>query len=186
MSANVAIIYSGADLRAVAEAFAEGARQASTDVRLLRVPGGELGSRAHPDASFGELEWADGIAFGTPISTGRPAAELMGFLESTEPLWSSGKLFDKAVSVFTDEPERFAPDAVVQPLYEALYHWGAVIIGPRGFELAFDARALERDSQREGSLSGPRWRTAHYRGRRLAALASTLAGERARRMRLEL
>ncbi len=186
MSANVAITYSGADLRDVAEAFAGGARETSATIRLRRVPGGEPGSRAHPDATLADIEWADGIAFGTPIGGGRPAAELMGFLESTEPLWSSGKLSDKAVSVFTDEPERFAPDAVVRPLYEALYHWGAVIIGPRAFELEFDAAPLRQDSEREGSLSGPRSRTARYRGRRLAALAATLASERARRLRLEL
>jgi NAD(P)H dehydrogenase (quinone) len=153
---------------------------------LLRVPGGDPENRVHPDASFADLEWADGIGFGTPIAPGCPAAELTGFLESTEPLWSRAALFDKAVSVFTDEPERFAPDLVVKPLYDALYHWGAVIIGPRAFELEFDARPVSGDSERHGSLSGPRWRTAHYRGRRLAALASTLANERGRRMRLEL
>ena len=186
MSANVAITYSGADLRDVAEAFAEGAQEITATVRVRRVPGADVGARAHQEATFGDLEWADGIAFGTPIGLGRPAAELMGFLESTEPLWNSGRLTEKAVSVFTDEPEHFAPDAVVQPLYDALYHWGAVIIGPRAFELQFGAHPAERDSEREGSLSGPRWRTAHYRGRRLAALASTLASERARRLSLEL
>jgi NAD(P)H dehydrogenase (quinone) len=152
------------------------------------VPGEESegADTVHPDASFEDLQWADGIAFGTPVGGGLPSATLMSFIEQTEPLWSSAKLFDKVVSVFTDEPEHFAPDAVVHPVYEALYHWGAVIIGPRAFELAFDAEAGRRDAPDKGGLSGPRRRTADYRGRRLAALAGTLTAERSRRERFEL
>ena len=48
----------------------------------------------------------------------------MRFIASTEPLWSSGRLYDKAVTVFTDEPEHFAPDSVLHPIYDALYQWG--------------------------------------------------------------
>jgi multimeric flavodoxin WrbA len=60
---------------------------------LLWVPGDERseGGGAHPDARFGDLELADGIAFGTPVGDGHPAAALMGFIEATEPLWSSGR-----------------------------------------------------------------------------------------------
>jgi hypothetical protein len=90
------------------------------------------------------------------------------------------------VSAFTDEPERFAPDAVVHPIYHALYNWGAVIVGPRAFELAFDAKPRPQDPESTDTLSGPRLRTANYRGRRLAALAGVLATERSRRERLEL
>ena len=42
------------------------------------------------------------------------------------------------------------------------------------------------DHAADGSLSGPRKRTAGYRGRRLTRLAGLLASERARRRRLEL
>jgi NAD(P)H dehydrogenase (quinone) len=188
LSANIAIIYSGPGLLPVAEAFGEAAQDLSATVRLLCVGEGERAADApeHPEANFTDLEWADGIAFGTSIGSGRPAPGLIEFITSTEPLWRSAKLFDKVVSVFTDEPEHFAPDAVVHPIYEALYQWGAVIIGPRAFELAFDAQPRPEDRGSEAALPGPRLRTAHYRGRRLTALAAVLAGERARRMRLEL
>ncbi len=188
MSANVAIVYSGADLREVAEAFGEAAEDLSANVRLLRIPGGDSADRSgdHPDATFADLEWADGIAFGTPVGAGRPSPALIDFIERTEPLWRSAKLSDKVVSAFTDEPEHFAPDAVVHPIYDALYRWGAVIVGPRASELAFDAQPRPEDPVTKGALSGPRLRTAHYRGRRLTALAGVLAAERARRMRLEL
>ena len=89
-------------------------------------------------------------------------------------------------------------------------------MGPRAFELALDARERGGDAgddpggagddpggasldapggdpgddpgdhSREDALLGPRLRTARYRGRRLATLASLMAAERARRLRLEL
>jgi NAD(P)H dehydrogenase (quinone) len=190
LNANITVIYSdsGADLQEVAEAFGEAAEHLSSQVRMRRIPEGEQSDRGvgHPQATLDDLEWADGIAFGTPAEAGRPAPALMSFIEHTEPLWSSARLFDKVISVFTDQPEGFAPDPVVHPIYEALYHWGAVIVGPRAFELAFDARPRPQDPETTGRLSGPRLRTAHYRGRRLAAIAGVLAAERARRERLEL
>ena len=71
MSANIVVIYSGA-LRDVAERFGEAAEHLSACVRVLWVPGDERseGGSAHPDARFGDLEWADGIAFGTPVGDG--------------------------------------------------------------------------------------------------------------------
>ena len=131
MSANIVVIYSGL-LRDVAETLGETAGYPSARVPVLRVPADERseGGGAHPDARFGDLEWADGIAFGTPVGDGHPAPALMGFIEATEPLWSSGWLHDKVVTVFTDEPEHFAPDSVLHPIYDALYHWGAPAAWP--------------------------------------------------------
>jgi hypothetical protein len=109
------------------------------------------------------------------------------FVHRAEQHWSGAELGDKVVSIFTDEPERFAPDAVVHPIYDALYQWGAVIVGPRASELALDARPHRDDPvATAGTLSRPRWRTSYYRARRLIALAGILAAERGRRGRLEL
>ena len=76
----------------------------------MRVSEGECDERAggDPPAGLGDLEWARGVAFGTPIGDGAPAPILMRFIASTEPLSSSGRLYDKAVTVFIDEPEHFA------------------------------------------------------------------------------
>ena len=87
----------------------------------------------------------------------------MRFIASTEPLWSSGRLYDKAVTVFTDEPEHFAPDSVLHPIYDALYQWGAVIVGPRAFELALDARPTDSVPSPSSPLPAARLRTAQYR-----------------------
>lgn len=184
MSANIAVIYAG-DLTEVAQAFGQAAGRLARRVRLLRVgeADGNGNGRGDRTAVLGDLEWADGIAFGTPVGDGDPSPALMRFVRSTAPLWSSGRLYDKAVTVFTDEPEHMAPDSVLHPIYDALYRWGAVIVGPRAFELELDERPLGPVAKRS-SLSAPRLRTAQYRAARLARLAGVLADERQRKERL--
>jgi NAD(P)H dehydrogenase (quinone) len=184
---NIAVIYAG-DLAAVAEAFGEAAGHIATDVRLLQLVADDdvRVSAPDPTAELADLEWADGIAFGTPVDDGSPAPLLMRFIESTEPLWRSGRLYEKAVTVFTDEPEHMAPDSVLHPIYDALYRWGAVIVGPRAFELEHQARPGAPVSGHDAGLPAPRLRGARYRAVRLARLAGVLAEERARRARLEL
>ncbi len=184
MSANIAVIYTG-DLAAVAEAFAEAAAHLAAGIRLLHLDG-EVGNSTPGSPTLHDLEWADGIAFGTPAGDGAPAPELTRFIEGTGPLWSSGRLFDKAVTVFTDQPEHMAPDSVLHPIYDALYRWGAVIIGPRAFELALDAPPRASDLNPTSPLPASRLRTAQYRASRLARLARVLADERHRRERLQL
>jgi NAD(P)H dehydrogenase (quinone) len=181
------VIYDGA-VREVAQTFGEAAGHLARSVRLLQTSGDASAERGAADAlaRLDDLEWADGIAFGTPIASGHPAPALMRFIQSTEPLWSSGRLHEKAVTVFTDEPERFAPDSLLHPIYNALYHWGAVIIGPRAFELELDARPGRSAPESRPTLPAARLRTAQYRAVRLARLAGVLAGERHRRERLEL
>ena len=187
MSGNIALIYAG-NLGPVAAAFGEAAGHVAARVRVLQLAeadaAGPEGLRDQP--SLRDLEWADGIAFGTPISDGEPAPALMRFIGSTEPLWSSGRLYDKAVTVLTDEPEHMAPDSVLHPIYDELYRWGAVIVGPRGFEFELLTHASSSVPEGHPSLSVPRLRTAQHRAYRLAILASVLAEDRARRERVEL
>lgn len=187
MSGNIAVIYSG-DLSEVAEAFSDEAVHLACRVRLLALPdGGDAhASAGHESAELRDLEWADGIAFGTPVGDGSPSPALMHFIESTEPLWSGGGLYDKVVTAFTDEPEHFAPGSVLHPVYDALYRWGAVIIGPRGFELALEALPGGDRTGDSPGVSAARLRAARYRAVRLVRLAGVLAEEHARRARMEL
>lgn len=182
MSANVAVIYAG-DLAAVAEAFGEAAGHFGA-ARVLRVAEGA--QPGHADAGLNDLEWADGIAFGTPAGEGTPAPELMRFLERSRPLWSSGKLYDKAVTVLTDEPEHLTPDSVLHPVYDVLYRWGAVIVGPKAFELEREASPRRPLAGSTSPLPAPRLRSTQYRAVRFARLAGLLAQERAGRAWLEL
>ena len=110
----------------------------------------------------------------------------MRFIEGMEPLWISGWLNDKVVTVFTDRPEQIAPDSVLHPIYDVLYRWGAVIVGPRAIELTLDARPAGSVPERPSPLPAARLRTAQYRAARLARLAGVLADERHRHERFAL
>jgi hypothetical protein len=186
LSAELAVIYCGPGLREVAEAFADGARPLSGEVRLLQVGGPEESGDDHPVATLEDIEWADGIGFGTPARGECPAPELMSLIERSAELWRQSPSYDKVVSVFTDEPEQLAPDLVGRPIWDALYQWGAVIVGPRASELAFGARSRRDDPETVSGLPAPRARSASYRGRRLAAIARVLKDERARQAQVEL
>lgn len=190
MSANIVVIYAG-DLAEVAQAFGQAAGHLAADVRLMRLVEGETpgGGARDRRPALRDLEWANGIAFGTPLGDGAPAPELMRFIESTDPHWSRsrlGAMYDKVVTVFTDEPEHMAPDSVLHPIYDALYRWGAVIVGPRGFELEIEAQPGQDVVEGSSSLSASRLRSARYRAFRLARLAGVLADERHRKERLML
>ncbi|HET9731723.1 MAG TPA: hypothetical protein VFP54_03510 [Acidimicrobiales bacterium] len=185
MSGQIAVIYTG-PLTDVAIVFAEAASHIATHVRTARLPGDDdREPRAGPEANLSYLEWADGIAFGTPAGANGPATALMGFLDSSEPLWKTGRLHDKAVTVFTDEPERMAPDSILHPIYDALYRWGAVIVGPRYFDLSTNKPG---QSAEPGTtpVSGERLIAAQYRAHRLSRLASVLAEDRRRRETLQM
>jgi multimeric flavodoxin WrbA len=187
VSGNIAVIYCDSrDLVAVAEAFAYRATEIASDVRLLQLPTVEaaIAESAHPHPQLRDLEWADGIGFGTPTSDCAPAPQLMNFIESTQPLWSSGTLSDKATTVFTDEPERMTPESLLHPIYDTLHKWGAMIVGPREFELEHEARP-DVPSDNPSSLSAVRLSAARYRAFRLARVAGELADDRVRRSRSE-
>jgi hypothetical protein len=188
MSGNIAVIYCDfGRLVAVAEVFAYEAAEIASDVRLLHLPSGEsaLPQSGYQHPQLRDLEWADGIGFGTPTGDGSPAPELVRFIESTQPLWSSGTLSEKATTVFTDEPERMAPESLLDPIYDTLCRWGAMIVGPREFELEDEAR-IGVASDHPSQLSAVRLSAARYRAFRLARVAAELADDHVRRSGLEL
>lgn len=180
MSGHIAVIYAG-DIAPVANVFAEAASHFATRVQMAHLDDDTAGGSTAAAAHIPLLEWADGIAFGTPSSSETPAPALMKFLDSSERLWRSGRLYDKVVTVFTDQPQRMAPDSILHPIYDALYRWGAVIIGPRDFDLPSEAQPRTPHSQ----PSAPE-RAARYRAYRLSRLTSVIAEDRIRRESLQL
>ncbi len=187
MSCNIAVIYTGG-LEAIAGAFGEAATHLAARVRMLSLADEDQAQMAagRPAPDRGLLEWADGIAFGTPVGDGRPNPALMTFLETTEPLWNSGRLCEKVVTVFTDEPERIAPDSVLHPIYDALYLWGAVIVGPRALEAGLDTGLGHGPLEHGSHVPVSKLRATQSRAVRLARLAGVVAEERHRRERLLL
>src|SRR5688572_8876408 len=110
--ARIAVIYYSAsgNVHALARGVAEGAASEGADVRLRRVaelsPEMAISAKQYwgrhrskiedqPDARLEDIEWADGIAFGTPTRFGNVSAQLKVFLDLAGELWQQGKLVDK-------------------------------------------------------------------------------------------
>lgn len=147
MNSKIAIIYYSATgtTYELARAIEEGAKEAGAEVRFRKVK--ELapqeaiksneGWSEHakktqdvPIATLDDLEWADGIIFGTPTRYGLPTAQLKQFLDQTGPLWSQGKLGNKIVSSFTSASTKHGGhETTITALNNTFYHWGSIIVG---------------------------------------------------------
>jgi NAD(P)H dehydrogenase (quinone) len=147
---RIAVIYYSAtgNVHALARAVAEGAGEEGADVRLRHVA--ELAPEmlisfkqrwgrhrseleGQPDASLEDLEWADGIALGTPTRFGNVAAQLKLFLDLAGELWERGALVDKVATSFTSsQTEHGGQESTILALNTTLYHWGAIVL-PLGY-----------------------------------------------------
>jgi NAD(P)H dehydrogenase (quinone) len=135
-------------VHALAKAVAQGADESGAEVRLRPVA--ELASEQlisqyqawgrhrsevvdEPIASLADLEWADGIAFGTPTRFGNVAAQLKMFLDQAGELWQQGKLIDKVATAFTSsQTVHGGQESTILALNNTLYHWGAIVL-PLGY-----------------------------------------------------
>ena len=203
MSPRLLVAYysSTGSVHRLAEAVRAGAEESGAEVRLRRVaelaPPSAIASNpawtAHveqthdvPVATLGDLEWADGYAFGTPSRYGAPAAQLKQFLDTASPLWHEGKLADKPVTTFVSSAEQHGgQESTILSLTNVFYHWGCVIL-PLGYtdDVVYAAG---------GNPYGTSWPAgfpstmpdeavlacARYQGSRLARFARVLASARA-------
>jgi NAD(P)H dehydrogenase (quinone) len=147
---RIAVIYysAGGNVHALARAVADGAADEGADVRLRQVaelpPEMQISFKQRwgrhrseledqPDASLDDLEWADGIAFGTPTRFGNVAAQLKAFLDLAGELWEQGALVDKVATSFTSsQTEHGGQESTILALNNTLYHWGAIVL-PLGY-----------------------------------------------------
>jgi NAD(P)H dehydrogenase (quinone) len=141
-AAKVLVAYYSATghVHRLARAVAEGAQAEGAEVRLRPVE--ELASEIlisqnqawgrhrsevsdEPIASLDDLEWADGIAFGTPTRFGNVAAQLKMFLDQAGQLWQQGKLINKVVTAFTSsQTAHGGQESTILALNNTFYHWG--------------------------------------------------------------
>lgn len=201
--AKIAIIYysSTGHNHAIATAVAEGAEAAGAEVRIRKVhelaPDEAIDSRPGwrehleatkyiPEAQPDDLEWADGMVFGTPTRFGQPAAQMKQFIDQCGGLWAQGKLQDKPVSMFGGAGNPHGgQESTLLALANSFYHWGCVIV-PNGYT---DAAFKEAGGNPYGlsylaSPDGPLDKVlaaAKVQGRRIAAFADTLAPMRSAR-----
>jgi NAD(P)H dehydrogenase (quinone) len=197
---NIAVVYYSATghVYNLADALAQGARDAGADVRLRRVPevAGEEVIRQQDawhehyvttmdsveEASLDDLEWADGLALGTPTRYGLPAAQLKQFIDQTGPLWRRGRLANKVATSFTSsENLHGGQESTLLALNNVFYHWGSLIVPP-GYTNAVQYAAggnpygtsypAGRDA--DPSVTAEALTAAHYQGYRLAQFAGLL------------
>ena len=66
---------------------------------MPKCPDGRIAARVLADSGAptpADIEWADGIVFGTPTRFGNTSAELKTFTESLGGLWFQGKRNERA------------------------------------------------------------------------------------------
>jgi NAD(P)H dehydrogenase (quinone) len=148
--ARVLVAYYSAtgDVHALAKAVARGAADTGAEVRLRHVE--ELAPELlisqnqawgrhrsevtnEPTATLDDLEWADGIAFGTPTRFGNVAAQLKMFLDQAGTLWEEGKLINKVLTSFaSSQTDHGGQESTILALNNTFYHWGAIVL-PLGY-----------------------------------------------------
>ena len=133
-------------IETMAQAVAEGVREAGAEAVIKRVPElvpAEVAKASHfkteqeaPIATVAELPEYDAIIFGTPTRFGIMAAQMKNFLDQTGGLWFQGKLIGKVGAVFTSTATQHGgQEATILTFLPYLLHQGMVIAGlPYSFQ----------------------------------------------------
>jgi NAD(P)H dehydrogenase (quinone) len=197
MSKVLVLYYSSyGHIEKMADAVAEGAREAGADVVVKRVPelvpdevavksGFKLDQKA-PVATVAELTEYDAIILGVPTRFGNMPAQMKNFLDQTGGLWAQGKLIGKVGSVFTSTATQHGgQESTILSTHTVLLHHGMVIVGlpysfagqmgvgevtggsPYGASTIADGNGSRQPSENE--LAG-----ARFQGRHVAQIAAKL------------
>jgi NAD(P)H dehydrogenase (quinone) len=141
MSKVLVLYYSSyGHIETMAEAVAQGAREAGADTVVKRVPeivpddiarksGFKLDQKA-PVATVAELPEYDAIILGVPTRFGNMPAQMKNFLDQTGGLWAQGKLIGKVGAVFTSTATQHGgQESTILSTHTVLLHHGMVIVG---------------------------------------------------------
>ena len=142
-------------------------------------------SEDEPVATLEDLEWADGVALGTPTRFGNVAAQLKQFMDQAGHLWQEGKLADRVGTAFTASMTAHGgQESTILALNNTLYHWGMVIL-PLGYTVSevFNAGGNPYGTSFTSgqTVAGPddeALAVARYQGQRLARYAAVIAAAR--------
>ncbi len=146
--AKVLVLYysSYGHIEAMAQAVAEGAREAGATVDIRRVPElvpAEVARAAHykvdqaaPVARIEELEHYDAIIVGTGTRFGRMASQMANFLDQAGGLWMRGALNGKVGGAFTSTATQHGGQEVTLfSILTNLMHFGLITVGlPYSFQ----------------------------------------------------
>ena len=127
-------------IETMAQAVAEGARQAGASVDVKRVPEtapADVAKAAHfkldqaaPVAKVEDLADYDAVVVGTPTRFGRMASQMASFLDQAGGLWARGALNGKVGGAFTSTATQHGgQEATLFSVITNLLHFGMVIVG---------------------------------------------------------
>lgn len=139
---KVLILYYSAygHIEVMAEAVAEGVREAGATATIKRVPElvpEDVARAAHmkldqkaPIASVDELPGYDAIIIGAGTRFGVVASQMRNFWDQTGGLWAKGTLVGKVGSVFTSSATQHGgQESTILATHITLLHHGLVIVG---------------------------------------------------------
>ena len=196
---KVLVLYYSAygHIEKMAEAVAEGAREAGAKVDIKRVPDlvpEEIAKKAHykldqraPIAKVEELANYDAIVVGAGTRFGRMSSQMANFLDQAGGLWAKGALHGKVGGAFTSTATQHGgQEMTLFSIITNLLHFGMVIVGldygyagqmtlneitggsPYGATTITGGDGARQPSENE--LAG-----ARYQGRKIAETAAKLA-----------
>jgi NAD(P)H dehydrogenase (quinone) len=139
---KVLVLYYSAygHIEKMAEAVAEGARQAGAEVDIKRVPelvpeevartsGMKLDQPA-PIAKVDDLAHYDAIVVGTGTRYGRMTSQMANFLDQTGSLWAKGALNGKVGGAFTSSATQHGgQETTLMSIITNLMHLGMIVVG---------------------------------------------------------
>ena len=141
MSRILVLYYSAyGHIERMAEAVAEGAREAGAEVDIRRVPelvpedvarsSGYKMDQTAPIATVDDLPRYDAIIIGVGTRYGRMASQMANFLDQTGGLWASGALNGKIGSAFTSTATQHGgQETTLMAIHTNLMHLGMVCVG---------------------------------------------------------
>jgi NAD(P)H dehydrogenase (quinone) len=197
MSKVLVLYYSSyGHIERMAEAVAEGVRQAGAEAVIKRVPelvpeevarksNFKLDQKA-PIATVAELPDYDAIIIGVPTRFGNMAAQMKNFLDQTGGLWAQGKLIGKVASVFTSSnTQHGGQESTILTTHVVLLHLGMIIVGlPYSFPGQMDMADITGGSPYGASTiagadgsrqpSNNELAGARFQGRHVAEIANKL------------
>jgi len=198
--AKVLVLYYSAygHIETMAQAVAEGAREAGATVDIKRVPDlvpPEMAKASRfkldqtaPVAAVADLANYDAIIIGTGTRFGRMSSQMANFLDQAGGLWAKGALNGKVGGAFTSSAvQHGGQETTLFSIITNLLHFGMVIVGmdygysaqstldevvggaPYGATTIAGGDGSRQVSEKE--LGG-----ARYQGRRVAEVATKLFG----------
>ena len=139
---KVLVLYYSAygHIEKMAEAVAEGAREAGAQVDIKRVPElvpEEIAKKSYykldqkaPIAKVEDLANYDAIIVGTGTRFGRMASQMANFLDQAGGLWAKGALHVKVGGAFTSTATQHGgQETTLFSIITNLLHFGMVIVG---------------------------------------------------------